>query len=158
MLLPAPTKVYATAGTNAKVVYNGSTQVDIINGVTTTNQVGLGVANWSDGKAISTEVVAVNTADDEIFNAYTVKIVLASVKNAKTLTGLDFTSQISTNVTDKEIYRGLNDENQFHAYVDQLNDGTVQLNTINLYVPASLTTHKEDYNNAVEECSLCCCF
>ena len=144
-------KVYATAGTNAKVVYNGSTQVDIINGVTTTNQVGLGVANWSDGKAISTEVVAVNTADDEIFNAYTVKIVLASVKNAKTLTGLDFTSQISTNVTDKEIYRGLNDENQFHAYVDQLNDGTVQLNTINLYVPASLTTHKEDYNNAVEE-------
>ena len=138
-------KVYATAGTNAKVVYNGSTQVDIINGVTTTNQVGLGVANWSDGKAISTEVVAVNTADDEIFNAYTVKIVLASVKNAKTLTGLDFTSQISTNVTDKEIYRGLNDENQFHAYVDQLNDGSVRLNTINLYVPASLTSHTEDY-------------
>ena len=138
-------KVYATAGTNAKVVYNGSTQVDIINGVTTTNQVGLGVANWSDGKAISTEVVAVNTADDEIFNAYTVKIVLASVKNAKTLTGLDFTSQISTNVTDKEIYRGLNDENQFHAYVDQLNDGSVKLNTINLYVPASLTSHTEDY-------------
>src|SRR5699024_7383683 len=122
----------------AKVVYNGSTQVDIINGVTTTNQIGLANAKLPL-TGISTEVVAVNTADDEIFNAYTVKIVLASVKNAKTLTGLDFTSQISTNVTDKEIYRGLNDENQFHAYVDQLNDGSVRLNTINLYVPASLT-------------------
>ena len=137
-------KVYATAGTNAKVVYNGSTQVDIINGVTTTNQIGLANAKLPL-TGISTEVVAVNTADDEIFNAYTVKIVLASVKNAKTLTGLDFTSQISTNVTDKEIYRGLNDENQFHAYVDQLNDGSVRLNTINLYVPASLTSHTEDY-------------
>ena len=102
---------------------------------------------------ISTEVVAVNTADDEIFNAYTVKIVLAEKKSAKVLTGLDFTAQSSSTAekSDKDIYRALNDENQFHAYVDQLNDGTVQLNTINLYVPASLTTHKEDYNNAVEE-------
>ena len=137
-------KVYATAGTNAKVVYNGSTQVDIINGVTTTNQIGLANAKLPL-TGISTEVVAVNTADDEIFNAYTVKIVLASVKNAKTLTGLDFTAQVGTNDTDKEVYRGLNGENQFHAYVDQLNDGTVKLNTINLYVPASLTTHTEDY-------------
>ena len=138
-------KVYATAGTNAKVVYNGtSSQTDIINGVTITDEVGLANAKLPL-TGISTEVVAVNTADDEIFNAYTVKIVLASVKNAKTLTGLDFTSQISTNVTDKEIYRGLNDENQFHAYVDQLNDGSVRLNTINLYVPASLTSHTEDY-------------
>ena len=137
-------KVYATAGTNAKVVYNGSTQVDIINGVTTTNQIGLANAKLPL-TGISTEVVAVNTADDDIFNAYTVKIVLASVKNAKTLTGLDFTAQVGTNDTDKEVYRGLNGENQFHAYVDQLNDGTVKLNTINLYVPASLTTHTEDY-------------
>ena len=138
-------KVYATAGTNAKVVYNGtSSQTDIINGVTITDEVGLANAKLPL-TGISTEVVAVNTADDEIFNAYTVKIVLASVKNAKTLTGLDFTSQISTNVTDKDIYRGLNDENQFHAYVDQLNDGSVRLNTINLYVPASLTSHTEDY-------------
>ena len=145
-------KVYATAGTNAKVVYNGSTQVDIINGVTTTNQIGLANAKLPL-TGISTEVVAVNTADDEIFNAYTVKIVLAEKKSAKVLTGLDFTAQSSSTAekSDKDIYRALNDENQFHAYVDQLNDGTVQLNTINLYVPASLTTHKEDYNNAVEE-------
>ena len=35
-------KVYATAGTNAKVVYNGtSSQTDIINGVTITDEVGL---------------------------------------------------------------------------------------------------------------------
>ena len=145
-------KVYATAGTNAKVVYNGSTLVDIINGVTTTNQIGLANAKLPL-TGISTEVVAVNTADDEIFNAYTVKIVLAEKKSAKVLTGLDFTAQSSSTAekSDKDIYRALNDENQFHAYVDQLNDGTVQLNTINLYVPASLTTHKEDYNNAVEE-------
>ena len=145
-------KVYATAGTNAKVVYNGSTQVDIINGVTTTNQVGLANAKLPL-TGISTEVVAVNTADDDIFNAYTVKNVLAEKKSAKVLTGLDFTAQSSSTAekSDKDIYRALNDENQFHAYVDQLNDGTVQLNTINLYVPASLTTHKEDYNNAVEE-------
>ena len=138
-------KVYATAGTNAKVVYNGSTQVDIINGVTTTNQIGLANAKLPL-TGISTEVVAVNTADDDIFNAYTVKIVLAEKKSAKVLTGLDFTSQISDNDTDKKVYRGLNDENQFHAYVNQLNDGTPNLDNINLYVPASLTTHFEDYD------------
>ena len=137
-------KVYATAGTNAKVVYNGSTQVDIINGVTTTNQIGLANAKLPL-TGISTEVVAVNTADDEIFNAYTVKIVLAEKKSAKVLTGLDFTSQVTTNNTDKLVVRALNDENQFHAYVNQLSDGTPNLDNINLYVPGSLSTHTEDY-------------
>ena len=101
-------KVYATAGTNAKVVYNGSTQVDIINGVTTTNQIGLANAKLPL-TGISTEVVAVNTADDEIFNAYTVKIVLAEKKSAKVLTGLDFTAQSSSTAekSDKDIYRCL---------------------------------------------------
>ena len=137
-------KVYATAGTNAKVVYNGSTQVDIINGVTTTNQIGLANAKLPL-TGISTEVVAVNTADDDIFNAYTVKIVLAEKKSAKVLTGLDFTSQVTTNNTDKLVVRALNDENQFHAYVNQLSDGTPNLDNINLYVPGSLSTHTEDY-------------
>ena len=137
-------KVYATAGTNAKVVYNGSTQVDIINGVTTTNQIGLANAKLPL-TGISTEVVAVNTADDDIFNAYTVKIVLAEKKSAKVLTGLDFTSQVTTNNTDKLVVRTLNDENQFHAYVNQLSDGTPNLDNINLYVPGSLSTHTEDY-------------
>jgi hypothetical protein len=137
-------KVYATAGTNAKVLYNGSTQVDIINGVTTTNQIGLANAKLPL-TGISTEVVAVNTADDEIFNAYTVKIVLAEKKSAKVLTGLDFTSQVTTNNTDKLVVRALNDENQFHAYVNQLSDGTPNLDNINLYVPGSLSTHTEDY-------------
>ena len=137
-------KVYATAGTNAKVVYNGSTQVDIINGVTTTNQIGLANAKLPL-TGISTEVVAVNTAADDIFNAYTVKIVLAEKKSAKVLTGLDFTSQVTTNNTDKLVVRTLNDENQFHAYVNQLSDGTPNLDNINLYVPGSLSTHTEDY-------------
>ena len=137
-------KVYATAGTNAKVVYNGSTQVDIINGVTTTNQIGLANAKLPL-TGISTEVVAVNTADDDIFNAYTVKIVLAEKKSAKVLTGLDFTSQVTTNNTDKLVVRALNDENQFHAYVNQLSNGTPNLDNINLYVPGSLSTHTEDY-------------
>ena len=137
-------KVYATAGTNAKVVYNGSTQVDIINGVTTTNQIGLANAKLPL-TGISTEVVAVNTADDDIFNAYTVKIVLAEKKSAKVLTGLDFTSQVTTNNTDKLVVRALNDENQFHAYVNLLSDGTPNLDNINLYVPGSLSTHTEDY-------------
>ena len=139
-------KVYATAGTNAKVVYNTTTpsQVDIINGVTTTDEIGLADDNLPL-TGISTEVVAVNTADDDIFNAYTVKIVLAEKKSAKVLTGLDFTSQVTTNNTDKLVVRALNDENQFHAYVNQLSDGTPNLDNINLYVPASLSTHTEDY-------------
>ena len=145
-------KVYATAGTNAKVVWDANpmdstgTQKDIINGVTTTNEIELGTAKLKLDGIDTKNIVAVNTADDDIYNVYTVKIVLEPVKNAKTLTGLDFTSQISDNDTDKKVYRGLNDENQFHAYVDQLNDGSVKLNTINLYVPASLTTHFEDYD------------
>ena len=145
-------KVYATAGTNAKVVWDANpkdstdTQKDIINGVTTTNEIELGTAKLKLDGIDTKNIVAVNTADDVIYNVYTVKIVLEPVKNAKTLTGLDFTSQISDNDTDKKVYRGLNDENQFHAYVDQLNDGSVKLNTINLYVPASLTTHFEDYD------------
>ena len=152
-------KVYATAGTNAKVVWDANpmdpndTQKDIINGVTTTNDIKLGTAKLKLDGIDTKNIVAVNTADDDIYNVYTVKIVLAEKKSAKVLTGLDFTAQSSSTAekSDKDIYRALNDENQFHAYVDQLNDGTVQLNTINLYVPASLTTHKEDYNNAVEE-------
>ena len=145
-------KVYATAGTNAKVVWDANpmdstdTQKDIINGVTTTNEIELGTAKLKLDGIDTKNIVAVNTADDDIYNVYTVKIVLEPVKNAKTLTGLDFTSQISDNDTDKKVYRGLNDENQFHAYVDQLNDGSVKLNTINLYVPASLTSHFEDYD------------
>ena len=155
--------VFATPGTNSKVVFDkdpqnpNDTQTDIVNGVTKAEEVGLAddkTANWTLPLSgiTSKNIVAVNTADDDIYNTYTVKIELLPKKSADELTSLHFTSQISSNDTDKKVYRALNDENQFRAYINQLNDGTTTADNINLYVPSSLTSHYEDYdqNNEIE--------
>ena len=122
--------VYATPTSGSKVVYNNGGQTDVINGITKTGAIGLDADPTLNGD--ETTVVALNMADDTIHTDYTVKVVLDSAKSANTLTGLDFTAQLSTNNTDKKVYRALNDENQFHAYVDQQSNGTPDLGNINL--------------------------
>ena len=143
--------VFATPTAGSKVVYNnGTSQTDIVNGITKASAIGyVNTIDLING--FETTVVGLNMADDTIHTDYTVKVVLEDVKEAKTLTGLDFTAQISTNNTDRLVYRALNTENQFHAYVAQKSNGEPDLNNINLYIPVSLTDHKEDYVGAALE-------
>ena len=143
--------VLVTPASGSKIQYNGN--YDLVNGVTKASDISLNKVDLTTGA--KTTVTAVNGADAKITKEYTIQITLKAAKSANTLTGLDFTSQISTNTDDKAVVRALSDENQFHAYIDEQSNNTYQVGTINLSVPQSLRTHTEDnnvqytYNNIV---------
>ena len=161
----ADAKLYATPTAGSTIVYNYNleatgayTGTDIVNGQSTGTTVGQTGTLAVTGTSF--ELTAVSMGDPKVHTTYTVKVVLDTAKKGTVLTGLDFTAQSEntagprsatvTKSSDKAIYRAFNDENQFHAYVDQQSNGSVGLANITLDVPKSLTTHKEDYYGANE--------
>ncbi len=89
-------RIYATASAGAKaVVANGGTTLDVVNGETTADYLGLGgnITDTKNGLTSTGTITAVSKNDEKVKSTYTVKVVLETAKTGDQLQGLDFTVQ-----------------------------------------------------------------
>ena len=152
-------RIYATASAGAKaVVANGGTTLDVVNGETTANYLGLGgnITDTKNGLTSTGTITAVSKNDENVKSTYTVKVVLETAKTGDQLQGLDFTVQPVENTVsgkgDKTISRAMTETNSFHANVAQATNSTNSVGEVNMKIPPSLTDANDfgvEYANIV---------
>ncbi len=152
-------RIYATASAGAKaVVANGGTTLDVINGETTANYLGLGgnITDTKNGLTSTGTITAVSKNDEKVKSTYTVKVVLETAETGDQLQGLDFTVQPVENTVngkgDKTISRAMTETNSFHANVAQATNSTNSVGEVNMKIPPSLTESNDfgvNYANIV---------
>ncbi len=152
-------RIYATASAGAKaVVANGGTTLDVVNGETTADYLGLGgnITDTKNGLTSTGTITAVSKNDEKVKSTYTVKVVLETAKTGDQLQGLDFTVQPVENTVngkgDKTISRAMTETNSFHANVAQATNSTNSVGEVNMKIPPSLTESNDfgvNYANIV---------
>ena len=152
-------RIYATASAGAKaVVANGGTTLDVVNGETTANYLGLGgnITDTKNGLTSTGTITAVSKNDEKVKSTYTVKVVLETAETGDQLQGLDFTVQPVENTVngkgDKTISRAMTETNSFHANVAQATNSTNSVGEVNMKIPPSLTESNDfgvNYANIV---------
>ena len=135
-------KVYVTPSSGAKVL--NSNKNDVINGIATGKNVGLGDIDVTNGD--TGYLKAVNKNDEGVYKEYNVVVKLAAPKTGKTLTDLDFTAQnLYNRENDESVFRAISDENTFDANVQQATN--LKHGVVSMMVPPSLM--QANYYNVV---------
>ena len=111
-----------------------------------------------------TTLIAVNKNDTTVKETYTIHVKLdtTNITTGHQLSEVWFTAQPDSNVTDKEIYRGIRNTtdsscNLFDQEVEQETAGNHNVVTLNIEVPLSLTNANDlgiTYQNSVTDFSL----